>query len=319
MNVKKNSYNLKHILKKIGPLQKMATYVKWHVRKASYGAENPDKTFYVIRRHDMHAGLFSFVTSNLGAVREAVKRGYTPVIDMMNIKNSMLLDNEIGEINAWDKYFEQPCGYTMQDVYQSHNVILGEIEPPADYPDFRMIEDPRRLAIWQECAKKYLKVLPIHQQEIVSYYDEKFHDKRVLGVLCRGTDYLTMRPYDHPVQPEIGDVLQKCDEVMKNYHCDCIYLATEDASIWNQFEKKYGSCLFSYQKIRLLSDKAEYIDNAANKQITPYERSREYMISIGILAKCNCLVAGAANGTYGALLLTSGYEYQYVFQLGRYR
>ena len=306
------------MLKKIKPLQKAVTYLRWHTKKVSYGSENADLTFYVIRRHDMHAGLFSFVTSNLGAIQEAVDRGYTPVIDMMNAQSSMLLENEVGKRNAWEDYFEQPCGYSMQDVYRSKNVILGTIAPPAFYPDFAMIENPDQMIQWQKCARKYLRPLAVHQQTITEYYNCNFSGRRVLGVLCRGTDYLTMRPHAHPVQPEIRDVMDKCTQVMEEMHCDCIYMATEDQNIWDQFRNRFGNLLFSYQHTRLISDAAEYIDKVANEQTTPYERSREYLISIGILSKCNCLVAGAANGSYGALLLTKGYEYQYIFQLGRY-
>ena len=45
---------------------------------------------------------------------------------------------------------------------------------------------------------------------------------------------------------------------------------------------------------------------------------RAYLINILLLAKCNCLVAGSVGGTYGALLLSNGYEYEYVFDLGVY-
>ena len=45
---------------------------------------------------------------------------------------------------------------------------------------------------------------------------------------------------------------------------------------------------------------------------------RAYLINILLLAKCNCLVAGSVGGTYGAILLSDGYEYEYVFDLGVY-
>ena len=50
-----------------------------------------------------------------------------------------------------------------------------------------------------------------------------------------------------------------------------------------------------------------------------YLKGREYLINILLLAKCNCLVAGSVGGTYGALLLSEGYEYQFVFDLGFYQ
>ena len=37
-----------------------------------------------------------------------------------------------------------------------------------------------------------------------------------------------------------------------------------------------------------------------------------------LLARCDCLVAGSVGGTYGALLMSKGYDYEYVYDLGVY-
>ena len=37
-----------------------------------------------------------------------------------------------------------------------------------------------------------------------------------------------------------------------------------------------------------------------------------------LLAECSCLVAGNVGGTHGALLMSKGYEYRYIFNLGNY-
>mgnify|MGYP003588542857 CR=1 FL=1 len=79
---------LKEALKKWKWLQKTVSSIKWHPRRVSYGKDNPDKTFYIIRRHDLHAGLFSFVSANLGAIRKVVDAGYIPVVDMAGSPNS---------------------------------------------------------------------------------------------------------------------------------------------------------------------------------------------------------------------------------------
>ena len=310
---------LKEILKKWKWLQKSVSFIKWHTRRVSYGKDNPDKTFYIIRRHDMHAGLFSFVSSNLGAIRSAVDAGYIPVVDMISSPNSMLTQQEVGQKNAWEDYFEQPCGYTMQDIASSRNIILGTIDPPEEYPDFRMIEQPQDIPGWQQYASRYLQLRAAHKDAVNAYISEHFGSDRVLGVLCRGTDYITLKPHNHPVQPQTGDVIKKCREVMQTQNCRYLYLATEDADIWDAFAKAFPGQIYSYQKVRYRTDQADgYLDAVGNSRMKPYERNRDYLISIGILAKCTCLVAGAANGTYGALLLTKGYEYTYIYQLGRY-
>lgn len=308
----------KEMLRKCKALNRIYTKIKWRARRVHYGKANPDKIFYVIRRHDIHAGLFSYAATNLGSAVAAADKGYIPVVDMMNYRNTMLLPEQVGEVNAWEYYFEQPMQYTMKDVYDSRNVILGEITQPEHFPDFGMLSDPEELQKWQEMAHKYLRLCPEVKARIQRYYEEQFGDRRVLGVLCRGTDYLLLKPHGHPIQPMPEEVIRKCREIMEKQQCDCIYLATEDQSIYELFEQNFPGKIYTYQKNRYEMQKAGYLNDVVGDQITPYERSLEYLVSIGILARCNCLIAGAVSGTYGALLLTEGYEYQYVYQLGRY-
>ena len=45
---------------------------------------------------------------------------------------------------------------------------------------------------------------------------------------------------------------------------------------------------------------------------------KKYLLSILILSECDCLVAGSAGGTHGALLMGKEYDYQYIFDLGVY-
>jgi hypothetical protein len=98
-------------------------------RKRHYGKLYPEKTFYVIRRPEPGAGLFSNFHWALGHIIYAQKEKYIPIVDMKNYKTYY---NEIesinGSKNAWEYYFEQPSSYTLEQVYKSKNVILGTIE-----------------------------------------------------------------------------------------------------------------------------------------------------------------------------------------------
>ena len=88
-------------------IRELLSQYKWRERTIHPGTEYPGKRFYVIRRHADHAGLFSFVATNLGSVLEATAKGYIPVIDMQNAVNPMLAPEEIGKVNAWDRFFLQ--------------------------------------------------------------------------------------------------------------------------------------------------------------------------------------------------------------------
>lgn len=67
------------------------------------------------------------------------------------------------------------------------------------------------------------------REYIEAEYKQLFEGKRkVLGVICRGTDYLALKPSGHPVQPEIKDVIAYCKKYMEKNKYDAIYLATEE-------------------------------------------------------------------------------------------
>lgn len=299
-------------------LSKAVIFIRWREHRVSYGTKNPSIQFYVIRRHDTHAGLFSFLMTNLGAIDQAVERGYIPVIDMMNYENTLLLPEQVGKHNAWDDYFEQPFQYSLAEAFQSRKVILGSIGQPEKFPDFEMLNDESMIEFWRKSAQKYLHIKPKIQNKINDIYMSFFGNSKVLGVLCRGTDYLILKPHDHPVQPDPEEIIRKCRKVFDEQNCEYIYLATEDENIWRQFCTAFGERVRGYQSKRYVMTRKEYLSNMLDLSQTPYERNCEYLISIGLLAKCNCLVAGATSGTYGALVLSEGYEYQYIYQLGRY-
>ena len=75
-----------------------------------YGKDNPDKTFYVVNSTSTKLGLYAYVLTFSGRINEALKKGYIPVIDLQNRKNTYLEDSEVGKVNAWEFYFEQPGG-----------------------------------------------------------------------------------------------------------------------------------------------------------------------------------------------------------------
>lgn len=291
---------------------------RWRERLVHNGSAYPDQTFYVIRRHASRAGLFSFVMTNLASVAEAVEHGYTPVIDMQNSINPMLSADEVGRVNAWERYYEQPCGYGLDDIRHARNVVLGYIHTPSRFPEYDMLGRPEEIAQWRALYHQYIQVRPEIREAAERYITENLAGKRTLGVLYRGTDYIMTKPQDHPIQPKVSAVINRCREVMGDYHCDQIYLCTEDANALRQMKEAFPDRIYTYQQHHYSLSAGENINDVGNAHETPYERNAGYLTAIEILACCQCLVAGAAGGTYGALLMTDGYEYEYVYRLGRY-
>ncbi|WP_026504990.1 hypothetical protein [Butyrivibrio sp. NC3005] len=308
---------MKSALKKLRIVKKINDF-RWREHMTHPGKEDKDKVYYVIRRHDINAGLFSFACTNLASIRVCEQKGYIPVIDMQNSPNSMLTSDEYGKVNAWDQFFMQPEGVMLQDLSKKKNVILGEIHPPKLYPDYGMLESKEELDMWLSLSRKYLKLLPSHKEAAIEYKEKTFGDNKVLAIVARGTDYIKLKPHNHPIQPQQEDLINKAKEMMERHNCKYIYLATEDEKIWKRFKDEFPEKVYSYQQNHYEVPEGKYIADIANKIQTPYERNKEYLISIAVASMCNFLLAGASGGSYGAMFLSDGFEEQYIYKLGRY-
>ena len=312
--------SIKSRLQSITVLDRIYTKWKWRQRRVSWGNGYPDKTFFVVRRAYCKVGLFSHVMTNMGLVDYAIKQGYIPVIDMQNGKNTYLEDEKVGKENAWEYYFEQPCGYTLEDIRDARNIILsdGLITEKNNYPDFRITEDEELLAYWKGVFRKYFRVSEEILQEFSQRRKAIGENTKLLGILARGTDYVSSRPKGHPIQPTPEQIIEKAGEILRKYGCGKIYLATEDAGIYDKLKEAFGELVVAPDVQRYTTAGSQNINDLGKEQ-GKYAKGREYLISMLLLADCDCLAAGNVGGTHGVLLMNKGYQYRYIFDLGRYQ
>lgn len=310
---------IKKYLKKIRFINDAYTRYKWRERKVSYGSENPDKSFYVIHRAGSKVGLFSLVMTTLGYIKYALERGYIPVVDMCNDDNTYMQEERKG--NVWEYYFEQPCGYTLEDIRNSKHIIIGNglINGSVPFPQGEIAYDEASLAEWKAIADQYLIVKEEILQEVDALKEKLFGKERVLGVLLRGTDYVSLKPKNHPIQPTVEQAEERIDRILMEQNFSKIYLATEDAGIYERFLDKYGEKLISMNVDRYITSGSENINDVSMKQSADkYQMGKEYLINILLLSKCDYLLAGNAGGSQGALLFRDVTLPKYVFNLGKY-
>lgn len=61
--------------------------LRYNERRVSYGKENPDLQFFVVRRSDVDVALGGLVNSYvLGGIRHAADIGAIPVVDLMSCR-----------------------------------------------------------------------------------------------------------------------------------------------------------------------------------------------------------------------------------------
>lgn len=294
----------------------------------SYGEENPDKTIVIIGREGITYGLFWYVNYFSQYIREITDRGYVPVIDMQNFYNIYLEKEEMNQVNAWEFFFEQPCGISLEEAYKSRNVI--------HIPDTNFISDSRFAIgniyynkdvrrLFCDITSRYIRLNTAMQKKAEEEYKRVFDriqedGKKVLGVLYRGTDFKNIKPYLHAVQPDISQCIEKAKEKMQEWGMDYIYLSTDDAEAVAQMQQEFEECFLCYERIRFSNTgQTRLAFISFDRERDRYIKGVDYLMEISLLSRCDALVAGKAGGTIGALLFNQmSYEQEYFFELGNY-
>lgn len=181
-------------------------------------------------------GLFSFYIHYLGCIKTFINKGYIPIIDLIsypNIFNNFIINSS--NENPWELYFSQPYGFSLKNINKyalnKKKFYCRPISP--DKPDKSTIFINKYLMdFWHNFANKYIPI----KKEIIN--EAKIIRKRVfkglnniLGVLMRGTDYISMRPKNHCIPPKIETMIKDIKDMDRKNNYDWIFITTEDVII----------------------------------------------------------------------------------------
>ena len=159
-----------------------------------------------------------------------------------------------------------------------------------------------------------MKALSEKEAEIL----EPYKSERILGVLARGTDYTGVKPYNHAIQPDAEMLTSVINEYCTKYHCNKIYIATEDAGILEYMKGIFGDRLLYTNQRRIKNISGYLNENKDFAERDSLEKGIEYLTSIYLLSRCNGIIAGRTSGTVGACIMANNYEFRYFFALGSY-
>ena len=279
----------------------------------NFGELNPSVKFYVIRSSGLDEGLLSLYLGRIRQIDRVLRAGFVPIVDYEHSRTQYSVDFPVnGTRNAWEYYFEQPCSYSLDEVYHSRNVRLSgwrffqtfrTPEPPGDLTPETMKNAP---------VKKYVRDLAetrINADGI----------RGMIGLLVRGTDYTRLKPAGHPVSPSPEQAAEKLDEFLAKYGRHRIFLATEDENIYSFFQTRYGTLIYTSDNnlVRNYSGR-DYIAGEIHAE-NKYKFGLDYLVKMICLSECRYLIASRTAGTKFARLLNNGrYEDEYIFKLGNY-
>jgi len=305
--------------------------------KMMFGNDYPDKTFYVISIDESWCGLFAIVAHQLAQIAYAIDNGMIPVVDLQNNHTQYLASGYLYKENAWEYFFEQPYPnlqggeFLLSDIKKARNVVISTFGAhhfgSNYYLGYSRQDNVAKINFLKPYFKKYIRM-----NAETRFFYEKMHEhlfvgkNRVIGVQCRGSDFIVLKPNGHPVQPQPSAVIEKCDEFIEKYNCDGLYLASEDVDICAKFDKHYGDFLIkSNVKRWSVGDLTQ--DGGVKANLDLLEKSdketkilngRHYLSDIYLLTKCKIFVGGITSASLMLKLMPTDFECEYYFNLGSY-
>ena len=280
-----------------------------HIKE--YGSLNCDKTIYVIRKSEGKEGLLSVLTYVMGRIDYADRNNMLPYVD---------IDTE-GTPSIFDKYFKQKTSLTRDEVYKSKQVLLSGYDSKPVYPGWcnwintEFNEQKRAL------FDKY-----IYFSDEVNQMAEKFRNyiepKKCLGVYMRGTDYISLQPFGHPIQPSLTDVSDVIKSYLATEGLERIFLVTEDRNIYEQLVSCYGNKIIVVPEDKFWDEykAGEMIINTISQNGSVEANNLLYLVKIILLSECHSFVGGRTNGSSVANALNGGkYKKRFVYDVGYYQ
>ncbi len=287
-------------------------------RKAFGGRLNPDKVFYMIRPiPNPTVGLMSMHNFVLHKIAYARAHNWIPVVDYKNFPSIYQNQNE----NVWTIFFEQPMGYDLEEAYKSRHVVLGERGGVQGYGG--VVDNPCQIKEDNELLNQFMKL----NSKTKNYIDEKQREvfgrhRKILGVLGRGTDYSSTKPYGHSIVPSCKEYLDKVTELEKEWGgYDAVFLATEDERIYSEFVSYFGERLLCNQKVFFKHDTGGRVLADVYEEVKPdmHKQGLDYLTAIYLLAECESIIAPLVAGSLAAIRINGNqYRHQYIFDLGLY-
>ena len=165
------------------------------------------------------------------------------------------------------------------------------------------------------------------REEMDEYYDAVLGEKKALGLLIRGSDYISTGLSGLRKMATVEQMTPKIHQWMEQYGYEKLFLATEDADILEAMRREFGKNVIALSQERLS------VANLRNGQvISEYEKETSgedyaakledttinYFYALYILSRCDAfLCSGQCNGWDNVLSLNGGrFEHSYKFTVG---
>lgn len=279
--------------------------------------------FNIIKKEDCKGcGFFSYYIFFIGYFITSIATQNIPIIDVGSYPN--IFNNfKPYDSNPWEYFFEQPYNLTLKEI--NEKARIKNYENTTNYnnliPNYKTIFYKKySLLFYHDVVTKYMPIKIEIMKKVNNIMKKLFNgSQNVLGVLARGTDYITLKKKGTPIPPTAGKMIEDINKYDKENKYDFIFLTTEDNLIRDKFKSEFGKKLKYIEfgiNIKYNYNGNEYFLENKNAQGLEYQKI--YLYNIIILSRCIDIISARTHGAAVAFILSEGFRNNLVYDLGEF-
>lgn len=249
-------------------------------------------TKYVIGLHN--AGFFAAFSGVLNHLVWCDRNNLTPVV-YWNSKSRYYKDGGFnGSTNVWEYYFEpvSHLRYVPGDVVHD-----GYCMDKISFLYYWFSKDHRELAHY--LISKYVRIKPIVQAKIDTFYQEKMLGKKTIGIHLRGTDKWS--------EEKLVSARKMAEVALRYADSDMQFLiASDQQSLFNELKillRPYP--VIYYDCYRSPSNAALHVRTRPSYA----QLGEDVLVEASLLARCDMLVRTASSVSTGSLYFNPNLAY----------
>ena len=165
------------------------------------------------------------------------------------------------------------------------------------------------------------------RHEMDEYYEAVLGGKKTLGVLIRGSDYISAGMKGIRKMATVEQMIPRIHKWMTDYGYEKIFLATEDSDVLARMKKEFGRNMIALSQERIsvrelrkgqIISEYEKEHNTEDYAVQLEDTTINYFYALYLLSKCNAfLCSGQCNGWDNVITLNAGkFERSYRFTVG---